>query len=303
MAHIESIHVAEAEGAPARAVEKARVVAGVGVEGDRYSAGRGHFSGAPGTGRALTLVEAEVLESAGIAPGEARRNLVTRGVRLNPLVGRRFRIGGALCEGMRLCEPCAYLEGIVKKPVLRPLAGRGGLRADVLVGGEIRAGDALFVLPQVRPIAAEDRLAVAALNNLHSVEIGLADEARMRQLIDVSVVATAIGERGDPDAFLLAFDERTPPQGPNHAWFLARGEPFLYVDRVAVHPRARRRGLAHALYDDVFARAAGRPVCCEVNSEPPNPVSDAFHAALGFREVGRAFLPDRGKSVRYLERR
>ena len=140
---VEAIHVARAEGEPMRPVSRIRLIAGVGLEGDRYAAGRGHFSGTPGTGRALTLIEAEVLESLDIAlqPGEVRRNLTTRGIGLNALVGRRFRVGGVLCEGMRLCEPCDYLEGLLKKSLLQSLLHRGGLRADVLEDGEIRVGD------------------------------------------------------------------------------------------------------------------------------------------------------------------
>src|SRR5207302_11133948 len=100
----------------------------------------------PGTGRALTLIEAEAVESLArlgivLRPGEARRNVTTRGIALNELVGRRFRLGGALCLGTRLCEPCTYPQELVGKPVLDPLAHRGGLRADVLEGGEIRVGD------------------------------------------------------------------------------------------------------------------------------------------------------------------
>jgi MOSC domain-containing protein YiiM len=144
---VERIHVAIGEGEPMQALERVRVLAGVGLEGDRYASGRGHFSAMPGTGRAVTLIEAEVLDllrdRLGIAlqPGEARRNLTTRGIGLNALVGRRFRIGSVLCEGRRLCEPCAYLDGVVRKPLLEPLSRRGGLRADVLEGGEIRIGD------------------------------------------------------------------------------------------------------------------------------------------------------------------
>ena len=106
----------------------------------------------PGTGRALTLIEAEVLDflrdSLGIPlqPGEARRNLTTRGIALNPLVGRRFRIGSVLCEGKRLCEPCTYLEGVIAKPLLDPLLHRGGLRADILSAGTI-------AVPEGRPDA------------------------------------------------------------------------------------------------------------------------------------------------------
>lgn len=146
---IESIHVATSAGEPMRAAERIRLRRGIGLDGDRYAAGLGHFSGMPGTGRALTLIEAEVLEdlrdSLGISlrPGETRRNLTTRGVALNALVGHRFRIGTVLCEGMRLCEPCAYLEGVLARPLLAPLSQRGGLRADVLEDGEIRIGDEL----------------------------------------------------------------------------------------------------------------------------------------------------------------
>jgi MOSC domain-containing protein YiiM len=144
---VEFIHLAQSEGEPMRATDRIRVRAGIGLEDDRYAIGRGHFSNTPGSGRALTLIEAEVLEhlrdSLGIAlqPGEARRNVTTRGVALNALVGHRFRIGSLLCEGMRLCEPCKYLEELIGKPLADPLLHRAGLRADVLEDGEIRLGD------------------------------------------------------------------------------------------------------------------------------------------------------------------
>jgi predicted GNAT superfamily acetyltransferase len=156
----------------------------------------------------------------------------------------------------------------------------------------------------VRSIEPADLAAVLALNNAHSLELGQIDLEKLVQSISASTVAIALGAVGQPEAFLIAFDQAVPAQGPNHAWFLARHPRFLYVDRICVHPQARKRGLARTLYSAVLAEAArrGTPVvCCEVNSEPPNRVSDAFHAALGFSEVGRAFLPDRGKAVRYLE--
>jgi MOSC domain-containing protein YiiM len=149
---VELIHLAGRGGEPMRAADRIRVIAGIGIDGDRYATGLGHHSKRPGTGRALTLVEAEVLEalraSLGIdlQPGEVRRNVTTRGIALNELVGKRFRIGGVVCEGIRLCEPCKYLEDLVGKPILHPLLHRGGLRADVLEGGEIRIGD------EVRPV-------------------------------------------------------------------------------------------------------------------------------------------------------
>ena len=157
----------------------------------------------------------------------------------------------------------------------------------------------------MRSITQADQPAVLALNNAHAVELTLLDAAGLAALLSHAALTLAAGPEGALEAFLIAFDHRTPPQGPNHTWFLARHPRFLYVDRVCVLPGARGRGLARALYEAAFgyARAQDLPiVCCEVNTEPPNPGSDAFHAALGFTEVGRRFLADRNKSVRYLER-
>jgi hypothetical protein len=134
----------EAE-APLVPVESATASAGRGLDGDRYAAGRGTFSG-PGRGYQLTLVEAEVLDELGVSWERARRNVVTRGVALNALVGRRFRLGEAECVGRRLCEPCAHLERVSGPGLLRPLVHRGGLRADILAGGTIEVGDELVPL-------------------------------------------------------------------------------------------------------------------------------------------------------------
>ena len=82
-----------------------------------------------------------MVDELGLAPGEARRNVVTRGIDLNALVGRRFRVGDAECVGRRLCEPCAHLQRLTHPGILRDLVHRGGLRADILEGGAIRVGD------------------------------------------------------------------------------------------------------------------------------------------------------------------
>lgn len=156
-----------------------------------------------------------------------------------------------------------------------------------------------------RAIDSEDVPALLALNNEHEVELARADVAGFVDLLAHAALAHAVGPTGAPIAFLLAFDHTTPRRGPNHGWFLERRPSFLYVDRVCVAPSARRRGVARALYLAAFSAAAQRGVpmvCCEVNVDPPNPGSDAFHEALGFTEVGRAFLADRNKVVRYLER-
>jgi MOSC domain-containing protein YiiM len=142
---VEGIFITTTAGQPMTALERARVVAGRGIEGDRYYLGAGFYSDGR-DGRQLTLIEAESLEAlerAGIslAPIECRRNLVTRGIRLNQLAGRRFRVGAVECLGIRLCPPCVHLEELTRPGLLRPLARSGGLRAHALNDGEIRVGD------------------------------------------------------------------------------------------------------------------------------------------------------------------
>jgi MOSC domain-containing protein YiiM len=144
---VEAIFVAERAGARPEPIAEAEIVAGRGVRGDRYFAGEGEFSNHPGSGRDLTLIEAEAVEALAsehgieIEPAEARRNVLTRGVDLNALVGQRFLVGEVECRGDRLCDPCSHLEKLTRPGVLRGLAGRGGLRADVLSDGTVRVGD------------------------------------------------------------------------------------------------------------------------------------------------------------------
>jgi MOSC domain-containing protein YiiM len=149
---VEVVAVApEAEAVMVR-VDRAMARAGRGLEGDRYFERRGTFSNAHARGHDLTLIEAETLDGlelpAGrVAPEEARRNIVTRGIDLNALVGEQFVVGDVECFGQRWCEPCAHLERLtaqVGKPgTLRALIHKGGLRADVLSDGEIRVGDVI----------------------------------------------------------------------------------------------------------------------------------------------------------------
>jgi MOSC domain-containing protein YiiM len=148
---VEAIHLASTAAEPSYAVESVRAVPGVGLEGDRYAAGLGHYQD-DRVSRDLTLIEAEVIEELAhahgieLAAGETRRNLTTRGIELNDLVGRRFWVGEVLCEGTRLCEPCQYLADLTGKPVLRTLVHRGGLRADIVRGGVIARGDPVRVV-------------------------------------------------------------------------------------------------------------------------------------------------------------
>ena len=143
---VTAIVLAPAAEAPLRSVERARAIAGRGLQGDRYADGAGTFSPGGGRGHDLTLVAAEVLEDAGLEPIEARRNLIVRGVDLDALRGRRFRVGAVECLGQRRCEPCAHLERLTRPGVLRALAHRGGLRADILRGGDVHVGDPVEAL-------------------------------------------------------------------------------------------------------------------------------------------------------------
>jgi MOSC domain-containing protein YiiM len=149
---VEWIHIAHRAGAPVQAVARVRAIAGVGLEGDRYAVGSGQYSPDTKVDRHITLVAAEELERLAdrfdieLEPGETRRNVTTRGLDVNALVGRRFRIGVVECEGTRLCEPCTYLQGLIGKPVLEPLVHRAGLRARILSGGEIAVGDEVVAL-------------------------------------------------------------------------------------------------------------------------------------------------------------
>ena len=146
---VAAIALAERATGDMRAVGSARALANRGLDGDRYAAKAGTFSPANDTARGydLTLIEAEVLDSLTLPEGrtlgyaEARRNIVTRGIDLNALVGRRFRVGSVECVGQRLCEPCSHLERLTIKGALRGLIHRGGLRADVLNDGEVTTGD------------------------------------------------------------------------------------------------------------------------------------------------------------------
>ena len=129
----------------------ARLIAGVGIEGDRYALGRGKFSSVGKLGQALTLIEAEALDDLrsrhgiDLAPGAARRNVVTLGIDLNALPGLRFRIGEVECLAQRQADPCSWLQRTTPPGTLRGLVHRGGLRADLLTGGVIQIGDAIQI--------------------------------------------------------------------------------------------------------------------------------------------------------------
>jgi len=149
------------------------------------------------------------------------------------------------------------------------------------------------------PLAPHDGWALA-LNNAHAVELSWLDAPRFDELVARAFLACRVSNV----AFLIAFDQDARYDSPNFLWFRARYSRFVYVDRVVVASGARGQGHARRLYGELFDRARAAvhdQVVCEVNLEPANPASDAFHGRLGFTEVGSAALPA-GKSVRYLRR-
>jgi MOSC domain-containing protein YiiM len=143
------IFIAPRKGVDLLAVDKVEAVAGRGLAGDRYFLKDGTYSATDGPDREVTLIEAEALEGLAreydltLEPHQARRNLLTRGVPLNHLVGKTFAIGTVLLRGIRLCEPCGHLEKLTCKGVEKGLKHRGGLRAQIVAGGVLEVGAAI----------------------------------------------------------------------------------------------------------------------------------------------------------------
>ena len=146
--HVEAIFVASERGELPAPVERVRAYAGRGLQGNRYFWEGGD---AP-PGRGVTLIAAEAVDAVAlegdvwIEPAATRRNVLTRGIDVNELVGKRFRIGDVECEGVELCEPCAHLQSMTQPGVIKALAHRGGLNADILSDGEISIGDPVVAI-------------------------------------------------------------------------------------------------------------------------------------------------------------
>ena len=148
-----------------------------------------------------------------------------------------------------------------------------------------------------------DAAVILSLNNEHAKETSGLDDAGLTALLDMAFYARGV-DRG-ATAFLIAFDHNAFYGSPNYLWFKACRKSFVYIDRIIVSSAARGRGIARLLYNDLFARAkqAGHDrVVCEVNIEPPNLASEAFHVAMGFDGVGQATIYGGMKTVRYFEK-
>ena len=144
---LQNIYISTEGGLPMTSLSTAQLTAGVGIEGDRYATGKGTYSNMPSNDRQVTLIESEALDAISrdygitLDPQETRRNLITKEVPLNHLVGKKFWVGGALLYGARLNVPCKYLEKITGKSVFAPLVHRSGLNCEILESEVIRSGD------------------------------------------------------------------------------------------------------------------------------------------------------------------
>jgi len=144
---IEAIHLGPEVAGELSPVDEARAVAGKGLEGDRK-----FFADGAKPGQSLTLVEAEEVEGAGLPAGGTRRQVTVRGVRLNDLIGKRFRVGEVECYGVELCEPCAHLESMTRPGLIRDMVHRAGINADILTDGVIRVGDPVYELSEAQAV-------------------------------------------------------------------------------------------------------------------------------------------------------
>lgn len=154
MGLVAAVYLATSAGQPVRPVDSALALAGSGLLGDRYQTLTGQWCTDPRLYDDVTLIATEDLAAAGdehgvrLEAGASRRNLETRSVDLMALVGRRFRIGTVEMYGERPCEPCRYLDRVTGQAARSALAGRGGLRASVVTGGQLHVGDSVVVSPR-----------------------------------------------------------------------------------------------------------------------------------------------------------
>ena len=146
-----AIFIAPEKSVPLVSKTEVHAVAGKGLDGDRYFKQIGTYSDRPGPGRQVTLIEIETIDALNkdlgidLSLGDSRRNIVTRGVALNELVGQELRIGGTRVRCIRLCEPCAYMQSLTQEGVLEALTHRGGVNAEILTDGVIKVGDPIEV--------------------------------------------------------------------------------------------------------------------------------------------------------------
>ncbi len=209
---VEAIYISLSAGKPMQRLSACEAFAGQGLAGDRYLKGAGYYSGRPlaDGGRQITLLEAEELErlerETGIHldPAENRRNVMTRSITVNDLIGARFQIGEVVCEGLAVCEPCTYLERLTAKRVMRPLLHRGGLRARIISCGTIRVGDEIHVSPGAPVESVEPPAA-----GVHDPSADTAAETDTQEAQADGTLSGMSGSTSSPASYRL-LDTRTP---------------------------------------------------------------------------------------------
>jgi hypothetical protein len=213
---VASIHTASEAGGPSQAISAAVLQAGSGIVGDRYHAGAGTFSDPLKTSGdwEVTLIESEEierfnqLEGVALSPGAFRRNVVTRGIRLNELVGRRFVVGTAVLEGLRLCEPCAYLATLLGPAVVKGMVHRAGLRARIVTGSVIRPGDTITRSHDGRPATRALSIGLigdydAAIVAHRAIPLALLGAAQLlqREIVTEWVPTASVGDATRVESF------------------------------------------------------------------------------------------------------
>lgn len=152
-------------------------------------------------------------------------------------------------------------------------------------------------------LSSLDVTAVLLLNNANAKETSTLDNTGLKTLLEMSFYARGIDSGAT--AFLIALEHSAHYVNPNFMWFKASRESFVYIDRIIVSISARGQGIARVLYEDLLAaakRSGHDRVVCEVNVQPPNPASEAFHLAMGFEAIGQATIQNGTKTVRYFEK-
>jgi predicted GNAT superfamily acetyltransferase len=173
-------------------------------------------------------------------------------------------------------------------------------RVRVVQGASSSTATAGLADQRLREARLGDRAAILALNAAHVAQTSALDAVGLAALLDAAFCALVVD--GGASGFLIALDQDAAYASRNFLWFRDRFTRFVYIDRVVVGAAAQGAGWGRGLYQALAARTGPVMLCCEVNLDPPNPGSDAFHAALGFAECGRALLEPGGKTVRYLKR-
>jgi RimJ/RimL family protein N-acetyltransferase len=306
-----AIYAAASGSVPMQPVARAELERGRGIRGDRYHARTGTFSKMAATraDQEITLIESEEIDafsrSTGLALhyGAPRRNIVTRGIRLNELVGARFSVGDALLEGIRLCEPCAHLAALVSEKVLPGLVHRAGLRAKILQSGIVEPGDSVAR-------SGDERVASLRTKNLALV-LQTPEDVRARVASMAPAVKAEVSEgwlaqvmaASEPDPWLHGFAMVRRDSGAVVGYCAFKGPPRDGAAEIAygVDPDQEGKGYATEAVAALaeFAFGFAEVAVVRAHTLPDSVASQRVLAKNGFVRVGDAMDPDDGLVWRF----